>query len=198
MAKAYSIPSFSEEELATETWLPAPGLSGAYEVSSLGRVARVRKGGERAVRVASVRNRYLGVNLPTPTGTRTVKVHHLVAAAFHGERPAGLQANHKDGDRFNNRASNLEWVTRERNLEHYLTELVARRGGSCRHSGSFRENNLPPGTKLNPDAVRTIRTRRAGGEMLATLSREYGVSYVTVWNACAGHSWRWVDAAPAA
>lgn len=46
-------------------------------------------------------------------------VHRLVCMAFHG-LPSGDSkfVNHKDGDKHNNHADNLEWVTRNENLEH--------------------------------------------------------------------------------
>lgn len=44
-------------------------------------------------------------------------VHHIVAEAFLGPRPPGAVVNHVDGDRKNNRASNLEWVTPSENVK---------------------------------------------------------------------------------
>lgn len=45
-------------------------------------------------------------------------LHRLVAEAF-CERPDGAdEVNHIDGNKQNNRADNLEWVTRAENLKH--------------------------------------------------------------------------------
>jgi len=35
----------------------------------------------------------------------------MVAEAWHGSRPPGLHARHRDGDKLNNRADNLTWDT---------------------------------------------------------------------------------------
>ena len=43
-------------------------------------------------------------------------VHHLVAAAFLGPRPDGLEICHSNGDATDNRAANLRWDTRSSNL----------------------------------------------------------------------------------
>ena len=52
-------------------------------------------------------------------------VHRLVADAF-CEKPEGAsEVNHKNGNKCDNAASNLEWVTRDENLRHaYETHLM--------------------------------------------------------------------------
>jgi hypothetical protein len=59
-------------------------------------------------------------------GKRTaINVHRVVAMAFHGTRE-GLDVNHIDGDKINNRPENLEWCTRSENMRHALaTGLMA-------------------------------------------------------------------------
>ena len=47
------------------------------------------------------------------------KVHRLVMLAFVGHQE-GMQINHKDGNKFNNQLSNLEYVTQEENRIHAL------------------------------------------------------------------------------
>ncbi len=46
---------------------------------------------------------------------RMIKIHHLVLEAFVGPRPDGMEACHNNGDRFDNRPSNLRWGTRSSN-----------------------------------------------------------------------------------
>lgn len=46
-----------------------------------------------------------------------MKVHHLVASAFHGDRPNGLVICHRNGDPQDNRASNLRYDTQSSNLK---------------------------------------------------------------------------------
>lgn len=50
-------------------------------------------------------------------------VHTAVARAFCDGYSPELQVNHKDGDKTNNQASNLEWVTPKENVEHAINEL---------------------------------------------------------------------------
>lgn len=46
------------------------------------------------------------------------KVHRLVLMAHSGSEGIGLDANHKNGVRNDNRIENLEWCTRSYNLKH--------------------------------------------------------------------------------
>jgi len=50
--------------------------------------------------------------------TTHVRIHNAVAHCFLGKVPKGKEINHKDGDKFNNAASNLEYRTHKENQEH--------------------------------------------------------------------------------
>lgn len=119
-------------------WRAVCGWEGVYEVSSGGQVRRVLASpGTRAgyvlrgrlstAKTDSWRTRYLKVAL-TLDGTRAdTPIHHLVAAAFLGQRPDGYEINHKDGNPQNNAASNLEYVTHSENIKHAWSTGLRRR-----------------------------------------------------------------------
>src|SRR4051812_19574137 len=46
----------------------------------------------------------------------TRRAAYLVALAFHGPRPAGLEIRHLDGDRTNDRPDNLAYGTHQENM----------------------------------------------------------------------------------
>jgi len=50
--------------------------------------------------------------------------HTLVAKAFFGAPLPGQEVNHKNGNKKDNRAINLEWVTRSENVAHSHRELT--------------------------------------------------------------------------
>lgn len=108
-----------------EEWRPFPGLEGMYEVSSLGRVrsldrkietkngqARFYRGKVLSLKLSS--NGYLCLN----ARGKDYRIHRVVAEAFHGAPPdPSMDTCHNDGNRLNNKASNLRWGTRSEN--HY-------------------------------------------------------------------------------
>jgi hypothetical protein len=106
-----------------EEWRPAVGFP-AYEVSSEGRVRRAAGGrGARAGRLLAPLPHprgYLVVHLSNGSARarRRPLIHSLVAAAFLGDRPPGLQVNHKNGDKRDPRAANLEYATPAENRRH--------------------------------------------------------------------------------
>ena len=55
-------------------------------------------------------------------------VHKVVAMAFCPGYQKDLQVNHKDGDKLNNNANNLEWITAKENNRH-ATRILGRRVG---------------------------------------------------------------------
>lgn len=59
---------------------------------------------------------YLMVSLNE--GFKCVKVHRLVALAFIPNKENKPQVNHIDGNKENNNANNLEWVTNQENMNH--------------------------------------------------------------------------------
>jgi hypothetical protein len=65
---------------------------------------------------------YEGITLFELSNTKNPRlypsVHSLIAATFIGERPKGHVINHKDYNRRNNNASNLEYLTQKENLAH--------------------------------------------------------------------------------
>lgn len=111
-----------------ETWMPIRSYEGLYEVSSFGRVkslSRIRRNGgvlrERILSPALTQAGYPSVALHIAgRGQRTHLVPHLVAEAFHGPRPEGMQVCHNDGVPGNNQASNLRWDTPSENIRDVI------------------------------------------------------------------------------
>lgn len=94
-----------------EIWKPVVGFEKFYEVSNTGKVKSLRSGKLRKL-IPNSRNGYLYVVLCGTDFKNTFTVHRLVAMAF-CEKPNGCDfINHKDEDKHNNNAENLEWVTK--------------------------------------------------------------------------------------
>ncbi|TXH13452.1 MAG: HNH endonuclease [Hyphomicrobiaceae bacterium] len=106
-----------------EEWIDITGYEGLYQVSSLGRVRSldrivVAKDGKRfpfrgkILRSYTDRYGYSIVNLYRGTdGMTAMKVHRLVASAFHGADVDGCHVHHTDKDKNNNTLANLQVVS---------------------------------------------------------------------------------------
>jgi len=112
-----------------------------------------------------------------------VTVHVAVCEAFHGPRPFQKVCAHNDGNKRNNRASNLRWATQ---MENTLD--------SIRH-GTRAVGERVHTAKLTNADVRTIWARLQGGELGTTLAREYKVSNGLITSIKNGRTWRHVTSA---
>lgn len=93
------------------------GYNEYYAVSEDGQVWSKRH--NKFMKPCKTKKGYLKVSLLHDGSLRGFFVHRLVCTAFHGEMPEeGMAVDHIDGDRANNRASNLRWVTVEENNAH--------------------------------------------------------------------------------
>jgi hypothetical protein len=97
---------------------PVPGFPG-YTVTDDGRVFSTRPwrgdNGPRQLVGGINRGGYRAVVLCDGAHRRTREIHTLVAEAFHGPRPAGMDVRHLDGDSLNNCVENLRYGTRTEN-----------------------------------------------------------------------------------
>ena len=115
------------DDIDIELWMPVAGYEGLYSVSNLGRVrsedreVACRDGGVRRQR-AFIRkvglndDGYLVLNLSKDAKKRKHRVHVLVAAAFIGPRPEGMEVAHNDGSRAVSRLDNLRYDTHTGNM----------------------------------------------------------------------------------
>ena len=92
-----------------------------YEVSDSGEIRRV---GKVKVRKPHDNHGYLVVGMNVGSKQVNRLVHRMVAKAFIPNPNQLPEVNHIDGNKHNNAASNLEWVTSRQNQQHaYATGL---------------------------------------------------------------------------
>lgn len=173
--------------MTAEEWRPIPGYEGYYEVSSVGRVRSLsristhRNGTRR--RVAGrllkpwVSNQgYPTVSLFREDGRRSVAVHRLVALAFIGPRPEGLEVCHNDGVKTNAKVGNLRYDTRQANI------------ADRRLHGGQPIGSEVPNAKLTEAEARKIIALR-GRVPLGVLADRFGVAKSTICRIQKGRRW---------
>jgi len=156
-------------------WKPIVGYEGRYEVSSDGQVRslprmQTNRGGSlshnggRVMKGRLNSSGYFIVGLYS--GGKKCKdnyVHRLVAVAFLEDRQ-GTEVNHKNLDKTDNRVENLEWCSRQDNVNHAVA------GG--RYYGHTNPNMAK---KLTTDHVDDIRARAAAGELQRDIADDHGI-----------------------
>lgn len=99
---------------------------------------------------------------------RSTVTSSMVCETFHGERPAGHQAAHNNGDPSDNRVGNLRWATRADNM-----------GDRLRHGTN--------GIRLTAEQVTEIR---ASTDSRNDLAMRYDVTPGTISHVRTGRTWR--------
>lgn len=144
-----------------EIWKDIQGYEGKYQVSNRGNVLSLNYRRERRPKILKPKETrgYYQVGL-RKNGRRTfIGIHQLVAKHFAPGYKYGLQVNHINLNKHDNRASNLEWVTPKENTLHAIAngrffeskrklkmaneqrkkKVMAKKGGNAKAFSSIHE-----------------------------------------------------------
>lgn len=152
-------PLIDEDMVAKEIWVY---LDNDYDVSNYGRVKHKFKSHYRLISGSLHKDGYIFVTLHG----KQYPLHRIVAYLFDNDNYSKeLVVNHKDGNKQNNFANNLEWVTQQENVKHSY------------------ENNLQPKKINNYKGKFTAEQREeikalwdSGEKSKRQIARHYGVS----------------------
>ena len=95
--------------------VPIPEYADKYLITNTGQVWSIRR---KIFLKQCLRNGYSSVCLARNNTKKSFHVHRLVADAFVQKSPEHDTVNHKDGEKTNGDAENLEWTTAKQNVEH--------------------------------------------------------------------------------
>lgn len=114
-----------------EQWKPIRGYERLYEVSNYGRIKSLNyhgRGVVRILRLTAKPNCYIKVGLRKGKKTKTYRIHRLVAEAFLlPPRPEQTQIDHLNGQKQDNRASNLRYSSPKANSNNPNTKQNLKR-----------------------------------------------------------------------
>lgn len=161
-----------------EEWTDIISYEGLYKVSSLGNIKSrertcktltgTRSVKEKILALAKSSNGYMTVGLSIDNISKTYQVHKLVYLHFiNSDIPEGMQINHIDGNKANNRKTNLELTTPSENRKHAF-----RIGLQLKPFGE-----LNPQTKLSTESLLSLKAKIKVGLKDKELASTFGLSH---------------------
>lgn len=177
-----------------EIWKDISGFPG-YQVSNLGNVKSNKKLASKTIILKPIFVKsyreigYYKVSLHSgPFGSCKkipALIHRLVASAFIPNPSNKPCVNHKDNNKGNNKADNLEWVTiAENNLHAYRSGFKKSPCGEQRWS-----------SKLTEAQAMEIKRRADNGELKKVIAKDFPVAYATVSDIIENRTWKHIKAA---
>jgi len=170
----------------TEYWRPVVNWKGLYEVSSRGQVRSLRRKTASGIRGGHTlkqfpdRKGYLQVMLCRNGTSKTCKVHRLVAEAFIGPLPSGMETRHGPAGNQDNSVANLSYGTPKENHADMVRD------------GTRQQGSAIACAKLTEQVVQECRARRDAGESIELLAAECGVHRRVMHKAVQRETWRHV------
>lgn len=171
-----------------QDWRPAYGFETHYEVSSDGRARRIARGPAtrpgRELTPHLLRQGYRRFAFCVGHNVTQKTAHRAVWEAFVGPIPPGMQINHKNGVKDDNRLENLECVTASENTLHGF-RVLGRKPAVNPNPGS--RNGRAKLTEADiPDIWRLRRTGLSQQE----IANRYGVAQTSISRVLRGSGWK--------
>lgn len=151
-----------------------------YSVSNTGLIKNDTTG--RILQSRLDKKGYLRCSISINGKIQTVYPHRLVGLLFVEGYDRGLTVDHIDGNKTNNRASNLEWVTNNENTQRAIKNGLRNTNG---------EHN--PNAKLTKNDVIWIREHYDRDDKnfnTKAIAKKYKVGHTTIREIVSGKKWK--------
>ena len=170
-----------------EIWKDIKGYEGIYQISNFGRVWSLERRvntwngyktiEEKEIKPSVCTNGYIKVVLYKDNTRKNFLLHRLVAEHFLERVKGKEQVNHKDENKANNRADNLEWCTPKENVNY--GDSLRKRAETQRRTGC-QLNNIATSKRVwcNEYGIAFASIRDAG--------RTLGIDHSSISKVCKG------------
>lgn len=167
-----------------ELWKTIEEFDGRYEISNLGNFRNKKTG--RLLKQFINSNGYKTIPLTFNKQRYNVQVHRYVALYFVPNKDCKPLVNHIDGNKQNNNANNLEWVTYSENITHayknnlriFYIDKTVKRGEEHYRS------------KLSKEDVVKIKKLNAKGMGYRKISKNLNLPIGAVRGVISGKTWK--------
>lgn len=157
-----------------EQWKDVVGYEGLYQVSSHGRVKTLLgRFPTKEILKQTLSGGYPTVGLYKNKKRTNGFVYRLVARAFLGPVPEGMQIAHLDGNKLNSNASNFQYVSPLENMRHKILHGTQT-------------------AKLKKSEVIAIKQNKFRLK-IRELAEKYNVSTRTICSIKSGQYWGWLN-----
>lgn len=164
---------------------PIKGYEGLYKVSDTGEILSIKRNNgygsrnEDRVRKFCIKFGYATIVLSKDDKVKTYLVHRIVAEAFIPNPKKLPQINHRDGNKLNNRVSNLEWCDHSWNQTH--ARKLGIMGGERQKTAKLTERDVR--------AIRRIYPKLSKAE----LAKAFDIGPSTIDKIIKKEYWKYID-----
>ena len=174
--------SFKKEFSMKEIWKDIKNYEGRYQVSNFGEIKSLKRKGilkKRILEPCKMTTGYFQVILYKNNKIKAYSISRLVAIHFIENKYNKSDVNHKDGNKANNYANNLEWNTRKENIHHAIDNgLMKSIKGERNYNAKLTEKQIINIRKSFP-----IKTYNE-------LSKEFNVTYSNIYYIIKRKTWK--------
>ena len=173
----------SEEDYDNEEWETLRRYP-MYQVSKFGRVGNIKT--ERVLKLCVNSSGYKKVVL----NGKNEYVHRLVAETFIPNPHNLPEVNHKDGNKWNNCADNLEWVSKSENAKHAFDLGLRSVNGYTRYKVSQSVH------RFGADEIEEIEQMYRNGMTKQEIADKIGCYSSVICNILNGRTYREIEMTP--
>lgn len=161
--------------------------AGRYSCDEAGNIyGHSRRGGGRPMSNHQRPQGYVAINVHYLGAVHPVYAHVVVFMYFRGMIPKGMEINHKNGTKNDNRISNLDLVTASENVRHAHSSGLARPcKGEAHHSSKLTEKDVI-------DIRYLLYLGRECGFPNSKIAKIYGVNAPCIHDIAKGITWKHV------